>query len=240
MRRNRFTMVRTWCGCILLLFACLLLLAAAPISAATISLSFNSLPSAQGWTYVSSGLTETNVFSVDGTKLTQNTLGTGSSGYAYYQMAGILDVTQPFSIEVQARMLGEELSTPGGFSFFATGVGLYAGPLLGANIVAIIDPGPGVFVAVDTSSFHDYLFQANPQNGTWTLYIDGALAASGQLNTSNLPNLVYFGDVSTGVNGRAEINKYIFSQGTVIPEPGTWTMLAAGLMIGFVKARVKR
>lgn len=43
------------------------------VEAQTITLDFNSLPSLQGWTYVSDGAPEASIFSVSGGVLTQDT-----------------------------------------------------------------------------------------------------------------------------------------------------------------------
>ena len=91
-------------------------------SGTTLALDFNSLPSAQGWQFVGQGVPETSAFSVDGTTLRQNTTGSGFSGWAYYQIPNIVDVAQGYSIEVRARVISEEFSSPGAFSFAATDV----------------------------------------------------------------------------------------------------------------------
>src|SRR5260370_759685 len=57
---------------------------AAPVAAAgtsSFTLKFDSLPSAQGWTYFQGGsIPETSAFSVTGTSLIQDTIGTGFTG----------------------------------------------------------------------------------------------------------------------------------------------------------------
>lgn len=72
-------------------------------------LNFNSLPSAQGWLYLSSitpppALIETNVFSVDGTKLILNTLGASNSA-AYYELRDVVPSDAFFSLTLRARVL---------------------------------------------------------------------------------------------------------------------------------------
>src|SRR5690242_18758410 len=102
LKRNRIAL---YCAARLLLAVrrtpLVLMLALLPASAAsanTITLKFDSLPSAQGWTYLSgygSGApAETDVYSVDGTKLTQNTMGRGAN-FASYEMYGAIDPNQP-------------------------------------------------------------------------------------------------------------------------------------------------
>ena len=71
-----------------------------------LSLQFDSLPSAQGWTYLSgyapNSPSEMAVYSVDGTKLTQNTMGIGSN-FGNYAINNAIDPTKPFTINVRAR-----------------------------------------------------------------------------------------------------------------------------------------
>src|SRR5689334_2347284 len=81
----------------------------------TLTLNFNSLPSAQGWTYESGyGATSPpeKVYSVDGTKLTQNTMGIGSN-FGNYVIYNGVDPTKPFTIDVRARVTESEETQPG-------------------------------------------------------------------------------------------------------------------------------
>src|SRR5216683_2118526 len=82
----------------------------------TIALNFNSLPSAQGWSYVSgyppNSPSETAVYSVDGTTLTQNTMGIHSN-FGNYAIDNAVDPTKPFTITVRACVLDSEQTQPG-------------------------------------------------------------------------------------------------------------------------------
>lgn len=90
-----------------------LLLALAALSSAhgaeCARLNFNSLPSAQGWLYLPfatplPALIETNVFSVDGSKLILNTLG-ASDSTAHYKLRGVVPSNAFFSLTLRARVL---------------------------------------------------------------------------------------------------------------------------------------
>lgn len=218
----------------------LLLGAGLSASATTITLNFNTLPSTQGWTYDSSGIAEGSVFSVNGSTLTQNTIGDGYGAYADYQMAGQLDPTKPFSIDVTVRILGEEFGTPGAFGFAGLGTNLYSLVFVGESAVRVLVPGSAYQqIPIDGTLFHDYLFRVNPGAGTWILDIDGVFAMTGPLETSfNLANHIYFGDPSTGQNGDAEIAKYVFTQNSTVPEPTSLSLIGIGL-IGVVR-RLRR
>jgi hypothetical protein len=91
-----------------------------PAGANSFALNFSSLPSAQGWSYFQGGsIPETNVFSVTGTSLIQNTIGAGFTANANpnYAMFGVVDGTQPFQLTVRARILAYEGTQPFGFFF---------------------------------------------------------------------------------------------------------------------------
>jgi hypothetical protein len=85
--------------------------AASPAQAQGVQLAFDTLPSAQGWTYITSGPDESSIFSADGTTLHQNSLGTslGPEGtVAYYTLNNVVDPTQLFTLTVRARVLLSE------------------------------------------------------------------------------------------------------------------------------------
>ncbi|MGK7932278.1 MAG: hypothetical protein AB4041_12705 [Microcystaceae cyanobacterium] len=62
------------------------------VTAGDVTLGFDSLPTAQGWNYRSnnSSILEANVFSVDGVRLNQNTLGIGGSSSSIPESSNIL------------------------------------------------------------------------------------------------------------------------------------------------------
>jgi hypothetical protein len=99
-----------------------LLMVARPSSAqAPITLRFDSLPSAQGWAYFQAdGIPESRVFSVTGTSLIQDTIGTGfGNGSPNYARFGVVDGSKPFVLTVRARVLAYEVTPPAGaFGFF--------------------------------------------------------------------------------------------------------------------------
>src|SRR5262249_1552625 len=65
---------------------------------------------------------EMAVYSVDGTKLTQNTMGIGSN-FGNYAINNAIDPTKPFTINVRARVLQSEETQSGGR---ATAFGVWA------------------------------------------------------------------------------------------------------------------
>lgn len=84
-----------------------------------IVLKFNSLPSAQGFTYFQGGgIPESRVFSVNGTSLTQNTIGIGQ-GDPNYALFGVVNGSLPFALTVRVKILAyENIGVGGPFGFF--------------------------------------------------------------------------------------------------------------------------
>lgn len=216
---------------------------ATPAAALTFDLNFSSLPSAQGWSFgTATGLPESAFASVNGTSLIFSTVGTGYYGGAIYYLSDVIDVTKSFSLELTARVLAEEYDTTGALSFLATAPGVYSGFFLGMGNFHVSDKISPPPTAIDNTVFHDY--RLNVQlDGSYELSIDGSLAQSGAIYVAALPNLIYFGDGSSGVNGKVEISRLTFQQPIVeaIPEPASPFLFLSGLatLIGLRSGRRK-
>jgi hypothetical protein len=232
------------------LAALCLVLATAPwaVEAQIVDLDFSILPGAQGWSYLAlnNSRTEAEVFSVAGSKLTQNSLGVpftaqGSNSYTYlnaFDRPG-----SGFSLAVRARLTGEEVDTNHwGFGFFPLdGAGAEYGFGLGSGLV-ITTAGQ---VSFDTSVFHDYLLigrpGATPGTGTFQLFADGGLLIQGAawsidcVALGSECNSVVFGDGTGGANGAGELTAFSFAE--AVPAPATWAMLAPVLGLGWARRR---
>jgi murein DD-endopeptidase MepM/ murein hydrolase activator NlpD len=201
-------------------------------------LNFSSLPSTQGWTYFQGGsIPEASVFSVTGTSLIQDTIGTGFAGGVNpnYAMFNVVDGTKPFVLTVRARILAYEGTAPNGFAF----------TVRTANPNQIYDIGftpsrvadlSGNGVSIDTTAFHTYVLRAIP-GGIYTLDIDGHFAFSGPFSTrGGALNAVQFGDDnSTGANAQAEVTRLEFWQGDPMIIPTTGDLTQAFLEPGVSK-----
>lgn len=212
--RKRFTKPAAWTLTLVCSLAVTLLVPGSAQASSSLSLQFNSLPSAQGWTYFQAGsIPETSVFSATGTSLIQNTIGTGFTDNPNYAMFGVVDGSEPFQLTVRARILAYEGTQPFGFFFdvrTATPNQEYA---IGFTPSSVVDPlGNGV--AVDTTVFHTYVLRATP-GGPYTLDIDGHFAFGGPFSaTGGALNAVQFGDGNaTGANAQAAVTQLEFSQG---------------------------
>lgn len=189
-----------------------------PAGTSSFSLQFNSLPSAQGWTYFQGdGIPETSAFSVTGTSLIQHTVGTGiGPGFTpspNYAMFGVVDGTQPFQLTVRARILSYEGTGPFGFFFAVRTASPKQDYAIGFSPSGVAD-GNGNGVAIDTTTFHTYVLSATP-GGPYTLDIDGHFALGGTFDTSGgALNAVQFGDGNSQfANANAEVTQLDFTQG---------------------------
>ena len=211
----------------------------APASALTLELDFGSLPSAQGWSFENNtGLPESAISAVNGTTLTYNTIGTGFGGYAFYAVPNVLDLTKSYSLQVTARVLAEEGSSIGALGFLATGADWGSGISIGKGIFTSTDAVGAPFVPIDNSVFHSYRMDVQP-DGTYALSVDGTLAQSGAIRTADtLPNLVYFGDVGSGISANVEISRLSFQQ--PIPEPSTLALSGLGIALVVLTSRQRR
>ena len=83
-------------------------------------LDFTSLPSSQGWTYVTDSAPESAVFSVAGHTLFMDS---NSTNGAYYKLEHVVDPSLPFSLSVRARSVSGTYALAfyieGGGNFFA-------------------------------------------------------------------------------------------------------------------------
>lgn len=213
-----------------------LILSTTPARAATISLDFTSLPSAQGWTYFAQGnaAAEASVFSVDGTTLFQNTIGVGLAGQGSnrYNDNNVVDPVHPFILSIRARVLEEEgdvTHNSFGFSFGVfTGTETFG---IGLGTSRIQDQSIAFLsTTFDNTQFHNYRLEGTPGVG-YQLFIDNVFFASGLPVLSSFQNSLFLGDATGGTNARAEVTSYQF---TSLPEPGTLTLsclVAANLLI---------
>jgi len=204
------------------------LLAGGQAAATTISLDFSTLPTAQGWTYFTSGAAESDVFSVSGGVLSMN--GTLTNA-AYYKLEGVVDPLLPFIISARARVLsgGQTLA------FYAATSSEFAA--INLSPTRIIDETSAATLAtIDNTTFHDYRLEGAFGSG-YQLFVDNTLIAAGAVGAYPV-NLLLLGDSGSFGGGRAEISAYSFQQSALIPEPATLILVLSGL--GVLSSRRRR
>lgn len=199
--------------------------------AATITLSFDSLPSAQGWSFSSNGASEASVFSiVGGNTLAQNTLGLGGGG-AGYELLGVIDPDVSFSVSFTARILTEETSPGlgpfGAFTVYAQTGSEVFGIGLGPNRIAAITQVV-LSTAIDTSVFHDYRMVVTPGVG-FDLFVDNVFVGAGSPRMETGPNGLFIGDSTAGQNAQGEYTAFVFQQPAPIPLPAALWLMGLGL-----------
>ena len=197
-----------------------------PSEGGALQLGFDSLPSAQGWTYVNFGTPapEDRVFSVSGGVLHQNTIGVGIAGQgqnSYHYNHEIINESFPFTITVKARVLQDEggvllLTNPFGFSFGAYLCAESYGIGLSTNRVSL--NGDTIITNIDNTRFHDYRLLVTPGAG-YQLFVDNVLMGSGPPRFGSFsdmfgdqPGSLFLGDGTAGPNALADVTFYRFSQ----------------------------
>jgi hypothetical protein len=213
--RYRFSQI------VFLIFITVLCTFAIPVSAAdtNINLAFNDLPSAQGWT-LNSNLNEASIFSVNGSSLFQNTVGTGYEGNAY-SINNIVDTSAPFTISVTVRILNYEVQSAGnpfGFTIgVMTGNEVYDVGIAPNNILSTSSEESGLHhvwsSTIDVSQFHTYRIEATPGEDL-ELFIDNVSYGTVGPRVYPFPNRIYIGDGTAGANANAEVTAFSFYQDT--------------------------
>ena len=182
------------------------------VPAGTYSLNFESLPSSQGWTYHEVSLAENNAYSVDGARLKQTTVSSGTDSIARYQMDNVVSPSMPMTLSVTARILDYENLTGGsnglGFNFVISDGVLLHRLALTADLIKV----GGQFYGLNTTGFHDYSFELYP-GGNFDLYVDGVIFATGVGSETVSSNKIFFGDSTVHENADAEITAMSFTVG---------------------------
>jgi hypothetical protein len=170
------------------------------------------------------------VFAVDGGVLGMNSLGKG--GGQYYESESVVDSRLPWIISVRGRVMEQEGDMANNKFAFAYGSCIIDQCLIsGHSIAAMMDWLPGTVRAFDSTQFHTYELRGEFDRG-YKLNIDGTFFASDKSyfydypNSLSFvrPNVLMFGDYSSGPNTRAEFAAYSFTQPRVVgqnPPPGT-------------------
>jgi hypothetical protein len=198
--------------------------------AATIELEFNSLPSVQGWLYQGT-VTESTVFSVDGSKLTQDTFSSPGDNAPVYGMNNVINPLFPFTVDFTVRVLNSDGASPTICFVAFTGTEVFQ---VGLNTGSVYLNG--TYYSFDTTEFHDYRLEAIPGTG-FSFFVDDNPFQTGLPAPNPAHNSLLFGDGSAfpGADGIAEMTAYSFNQ---VPIPGAIWLLGSGL-VGLVGLRKK-
>ena len=200
----------------------------------SVILDMCSLPSAQGWKYMSVGnsVPENSVFSLQnldqGCILHQDSMGVGQAnqGNNGYKINNVVDPSKPFVLKVRARVLAEEGDTNKnhfGFGFeVCTGAEAFAIMIGPSEIQALDNENEDrvLSTSIDNTKFHNYRLEGTHGVG-YSFYVDNDLIATGASRVMECDNSLYLGDGTGGTNAKADIASFEFTQGSCSIE-GTW------------------
>ncbi len=218
---------------------------------AAINLDFNSLPSAQGWSYIglnTSAPNENSVFSVSGGVLTQNTIGVASYAPSSnrYNLFDALTPGLDYTLEVRAQLFQEQVYDANNHWAFGAGFFDGTGHAYGFSLGdAGVKTDWGYYAGVDTHLAHTYRLVSHATGvnaGSAELWIDGAFISQGNVGNYGscaplgyLCNSVYLGDGTSGPNASGKY--YSFSMAPV-PEADSYALMLIG--IGLVGLKLRR
>lgn len=231
------------------------LLSAALLSAAThagtVTLSFSSLPSDQGWTYTTAGagfgIPPERLYRATGTELLQDTLGipTTGAGHNYVFRPITIAPGEDFSLRISGRLdqaegvfengtvypfgLSFGISTDEGYYYFGVG-GSRIGYGSSANVSYVDFPA-----GYDGAAWND--FQLTRIGGAVRLRVNGVTVLSGASFPIVGTPRVLLGDGTGFANARGAYRQFELRTG-VVPEPATWAMMIMGFgMVGMALRR---
>jgi hypothetical protein len=192
----------------------------------TVTLDMNSLPTEQGWSFVTTGqigsFTETDIFSVAESVLVQNTMpmtiglacDVGSTaGYTYDLSAYSSEEITGWRLTVEVRLLDSEVQLYH-YGFSASGFIDGYGTGFGLSLSGLQDRDLEVH-ALDSTQWHHYQILADYNLLSYDLYVDGAHLKSGDLETDTNTSF-RIGDGSCTANANAEI-RYVRAE--LNPDP---------------------
>jgi hypothetical protein len=210
--------------------------------ATLVGLASSSLPSSQGWTYVSTAISpslpvpEGAVASIVPGAINLNTLGIGQTR-AYWQRTDVFNEPVPYEISFGARVISEDPNPQNRFGFSVAA--FIGGQAYGFGIGTdrIQNWLTSSSVSFDNTTFRTYLVRITPGVG-YQLFADGQLILSdAAYSASGVPaNGIQVGDITAGANASSQIQ---FLQVTAVPEPTSAALLLLGVALGLVWA-VKR
>ena len=214
------------------------LMASTAASAATLTLNTNSLPSTQGWTYVAdgagAGLLETDVFSIVGGELVQNTLGIPqfTGGGNLYSRASNLNPGDAWTLTLVGKINAFETNFGRSYGLGIGGGGLAVG--FAGNVVQYLD-GFGFIeqaafpLGFDPSAYNSYRLSVS--GGLQSFSINGTSVYSNlTINGPAAPSTIYFGDGTGFANASANIRSVVFTFPGAggVPEPASWALMITG------------
>jgi hypothetical protein len=193
-----------------------------------VTLNFDSLPSRQGWSFFEvGGVTESQVFSIAGGSLVQDTTVFGGDVQATPVLKAV-DPRLPFQLEARTRAF-----QPGGVGvghYAVTKNELFAFFLHAHEVIAFNGSNFTTVATQDNTVFHDYLLEGRP-GGRYNLSVDGTALVTGgiphpspSVRTTDAGWLEIGDPTVTGGNGRAEYARFKFTQPRVVgqnPPAGT-------------------
>ncbi|MFN8564803.1 MAG: choice-of-anchor Q domain-containing protein [Anaerolineae bacterium] len=176
------------------------------------TLTFDSLPSAQGWIYSDPGAgnPEAASFSVSGGQLHQTVYAQGIYSTPHYELHGVVIPDQPFTLTVRARVTNynETNGNPWGFSIYVFAASEQYS--LGISPARIVGGSVDIPFSFDVGKFHNYRMEGMPGSG-YQLFVDDVLLGTVPAEALSVsPNYLQIGDGTGGARADVDIEAFSF------------------------------
>lgn len=221
---------------------------AVPATAETFTLGLSSLPSAQGFAYISGGPNnrgESAYFFASGFAIDQDTRGdpVNFGGGAYYSRGVTLGANGDFTVEADAIVRQYEGTNLGGGTIYPFGF-IFG---LENTFVGIAGERFGTYSAGEGVRYYDipagfsindrHAYTLRSQSGAVTFSADGQTLFSTALTGSQTGfDQLVFGDGTGYANAAGRYFGLIYNSGAV-PEPATWALMILGFAAVGLQAR---
>lgn len=210
----------------------------------TQSMTFASLPSAQGWTWSGVGTTEANTFSIQNGKLYQNAMNGSTTGYGYYSKTTSLSNSTGSTIEWKGRVVSSPNIVWSNSSFGCITLNIADGTktlniLIAEYFLQVGCTGGSTadFTVQGDFKTSEHVITVCLKGSDFYIFIDGKLAidGTGKLTATSAANTINFGDVSAVANDNGDcIVSYVkyYQGGMLLPTPSTASLSEAAFWSG--------
>jgi len=218
------------------------------LGAATVAqLNFDTLPSAQGWSFFSSGphsSTEANSFTVNGASLNQDTIasggnGIGATGYLLNPSPAITgDYTMFWDASVSSQVIYQQPELR--WASFSAQIDL-AGDAINFGIMPTELYINGAYftpTGFDGTAQNSYRVEVSSATNSFSLYVNGTLERSSSTISTSL-NAIELGDNTGRSDSIGSTSRFDVETG-IIPEPSSAFLIGlSALFASFHRRRLK-
>jgi hypothetical protein len=216
------------------------------LAAPIVTIQTDSLPSAQGWSYQTSGLhagtAEVNAFTPGATSLTINTMGAGLNmtssflGARNFIGESALNSSSTVTISMRARVVSSEVSLYHyGFGTSVQGGGRWMGFGLSTTSITYTDlqTQTASMLGFNPTQWNDYRMVGNWSTGQFQMFVNDQLVRTASMGSQHMDANVFIGDSTGTANANVQFSDF----SVAVPSPATAGLLGAGGLLAMRRRR---